>query len=71
LPENISSSSSDEDASASDRGKKEPNEEEVPKVVIFSGAGEKAFCAGGDVASLCIAKKKNNQSDKQIKDFFR
>ena len=43
---------------------------EVPKIVLMTGAGEKAFCAGGDVKSLYLAKV-NDGNDKLIKDFFR
>jgi 1,4-dihydroxy-2-naphthoyl-CoA synthase len=70
LPENISSSSSDEDKSERERSKKADSEEEIPRVVLMSGAGGKAFCAGGDVAALCKAKKEN-ANDKVLKDFFR
>ena len=43
---------------------------EIPKIVIMTGAGEKAFCAGGDVKSLYLAKV-NEGNDKFVKDFFR
>ncbi len=42
----------------------------VPKVVLMSGAGEKAFCAGGDIKALYNAKIKN-ENIKILKDFFR
>ena len=72
MPENISSSSSDEEKSERERTKKSESEEDVPKVILMSGAGGKAFCAGGDVATLCRNKKPDNEkSDKEFKDFFR
>jgi enoyl-CoA hydratase/carnithine racemase len=43
---------------------------EIPKILLMTGAGEKAFCAGGDVKSLYLAKV-NDGNDKLIKDFFR
>jgi len=43
---------------------------EIPKIVFMTGAGEKAFCAGGDVKSLYLAKV-NDGNDKFVKDFFR
>ena len=42
----------------------------VPKVVLMTGAGEKAFCAGGDIKALYNAKIKN-ENIKILKDFFR
>merc|ERR1711957_264146 len=42
----------------------------IPKILLMSGAGEKAFCAGGDVKSLYLAKV-NDGNDKLLKDFFR
>jgi enoyl-CoA hydratase len=43
---------------------------EIPKILLMTGAGEKAFCAGGDVKSLYLAKV-NDGNDKLVKDFFR
>lgn len=72
MPENISSSSSDEDKSERERGRKSDEEEDVPRVILMSGAGGKSFCAGGDVATLVRNKKPDNEkSDKEFKDFFR
>jgi 1,4-dihydroxy-2-naphthoyl-CoA synthase len=72
LPENISSSSSDEEKSERERGRKSDSEEEVPRVVLMSGAGGKSFCAGGDVATLIKNRKPNDEkSDKEFKNFFR
>jgi len=72
LPENISSSSSDEEKSERERGRKSDTEEEVPRVVLMSGAGGKSFCAGGDVATLVKNRKPNDEkSDKEFKNFFR
>lgn len=42
----------------------------MPKVLLMTGAGEKAFCAGGDIKALYNAKIKNDNI-KIIKDFFR
>ena len=39
-------------------------------MVIIKGAGEKAFCAGGDVVSLHNAMKSGEPAD-LIEDFFR
>jgi 3-hydroxyisobutyryl-CoA hydrolase len=41
----------------------------VPKVVIMTGAGEKSFCAGGDITNIYHLKKKGDI--KGAKDFFR
>jgi hypothetical protein len=72
MPENISSSSSDEEKSERERGRKSDKEEEVPKVILMSGAGGQAFCAGGDVATIVKNKKPDNEkSDKEFKDLFR
>lgn len=43
---------------------------EIPKVILMTGAGEKAFCAGGDIKTLYHAKIKN-ENTKILKDFFR
>ena len=40
------------------------------KLVIMRGAGDKAFCAGGDVKSIALALKEQ-ENDKLGKDFFR
>jgi len=72
MPENMSSSSSDEEKSERERGRKSDSEEEVPRVILMSGAGGKSFCAGGDVAALYRRKKLDTEkSDKEFKDFFR
>jgi len=42
----------------------------VPKVVLMTGSGDKAFCAGGDIKALYNAKIKN-ENIKILKDFFR
>jgi len=42
----------------------------VPKVILMTGAGDKAFCAGGDIKALYNAKIKN-ENIKILKDFFR
>lgn len=33
------------------------NPVDAPRVMLMSGAGEKAFCAGGDIVSLYHGKK--------------
>lgn len=38
--------------------------------VFFKGAGEKAFCAGGDVKSICLRVQKNGIADSYARDFF-
>ena len=43
---------------------------DVPKVLLMTGAGEKAFCAGGDIKALYNAKI-TNVNNKILKDFFR
>ena len=63
-------STTDEDATDSERGGSELKQIELPKVVIMTGAGGKSFCAGGDINSLYHLKKKG-ADDKVIKDFFR
>ena len=41
-------------------------------MILFTGLGGKAFCAGGDVKALYEAKQKKELSDKKILDsFFR
>jgi len=41
---------------------------DVVKVVVIRGAGEKAFCAGGDIRAICDSFKAGNQ---EYLDFFR
>lgn len=36
---------------------------EHPRVVIIKGAGEKAFCAGGDIVSIYNAKVKGENPE--------
>jgi len=46
------------------------HDEKVDRVVVLKGAGEKAFCAGGDVRSL-YDMKHAGKSPKEITQFFR
>lgn len=42
------------------------------KAIIFRGAGEKAFCAGGDIRALYDAAKRGDAGDKNAEqEFFR
>lgn len=45
------------------------NDESLVKFVIIKGAGEKAFCAGGDIREVADAKSKSDKSVQQ--NFFR
>ncbi len=38
--------------------------------VFLHGAGEKAFCAGGDVKQICLAVRANGIDDPTAEDFF-
>ncbi|HNP02067.1 MAG TPA: enoyl-CoA hydratase/isomerase family protein [Agitococcus sp.] len=38
--------------------------------VVLQGAGEKAFCAGGDVKKICVAVREHGIDDKTAVDFF-
>jgi len=42
----------------------------IPKVVLMSGSGPKAFCAGGDVVSIYNLKKQN-KSVSEVSEFFK
>lgn len=44
--------------------------ETTKKIVVISGAGEKAFCAGGDVKCLALALNEPG-GEKVGADFFR
>lgn len=46
------------------------NWEKTKDLVIIKGAGEKAFCAGGDVKSIVLALREIG-GEKLGKDFFR
>lgn len=46
----------------------ELNHSEKTRVAVFSGAGPRAFCAGGDVRALYTAKKNNQAAP--LRDFF-
>ena len=45
-------------------------DEDVPKVIIMTGAGPKAFCAGGDVVSIYNLKKMNKEVQ-EVCEFFK
>ncbi|VDM41549.1 unnamed protein product [Toxocara canis] len=47
------------------------NEEGGVSLVIIKGAGDKAFCAGGDVVSVTKSYKANDPAQTVHKDFFR
>lgn len=40
-------------------------------LVIIKGAGEKAFCAGGDIKSLFLPLNESKDGHKFGQDFFR
>ena len=44
--------------------------DQTPKVIIMTGMGNKAFCAGGDVVSI-YHEKKAGKNYKEIVEFFR
>jgi 3-hydroxyisobutyryl-CoA hydrolase len=44
--------------------------EKTKNLILIKGAGDKAFCAGGDVKSLVLALNQPN-GDQLGKDFFR
>lgn len=43
---------------------------DLANVVLISGAGPKAFCAGGDVAELALQNKKGPAGQKESADYF-
>ncbi|KAI1776330.1 ClpP/crotonase [Hypoxylon cercidicola] len=43
---------------------------DMTNVVVMKGAGEKAFCAGGDVNALAIQNKQGPEGQKQSVDYF-
>ncbi|KAB5563131.1 ClpP/crotonase-like domain-containing protein [Coniochaeta sp. 2T2.1] len=43
---------------------------DMANVIVMKGAGEKAFCAGGDVASLADANRKGPDGQKESSDYF-
>uniref|UniRef100_A0A0N4V1K4 3-hydroxyisobutyryl-CoA hydrolase, mitochondrial n=1 Tax=Enterobius vermicularis TaxID=51028 RepID=A0A0N4V1K4_ENTVE len=47
------------------------NSERIASLVILKGAGDKAFCAGGDVIAVTKSAKANDPSLTVHKDFFR
>jgi len=42
----------------------------MANVIIMKGAGEKAFCAGGDVAVLALQNKDGPEGQRKSKDYF-
>ncbi|EXJ94171.1 hypothetical protein A1O1_02564 [Capronia coronata CBS 617.96] len=42
----------------------------LANIVIISGAGPKAFCAGGDVAELALQNKQGPEGQKKSADYF-
>lgn len=45
--------------------------ESSKKLVLIEGAGEKAFCAGGDVRSLVFGLKEGPKGQAQGAEFFK
>ena len=43
---------------------------QLANVIVMAGAGEKAFCAGGDVAVLAQLNKKGEEGQVQSRDYF-
>jgi len=43
---------------------------DMANVILISGAGPKAFCAGGDVAELALQNKKGEMGQKESADYF-
>lgn len=43
---------------------------DMASIVLMSGAGTKAFCAGGDVAALAQQNKKGPEGQKESTDYF-
>lgn len=43
---------------------------DMANVILISGAGPKAFCAGGDVAELALQNKKGPAGQKESADYF-
>ncbi|KAK5060132.1 hypothetical protein LTR84_010016 [Exophiala bonariae] len=43
---------------------------DMANVILISGAGPKAFCAGGDVAELALQNKKGEAGQKESADYF-
>ncbi|KAL4943592.1 hypothetical protein BDV06DRAFT_189466 [Aspergillus oleicola] len=44
---------------------------QLANIVMLAGAGEKAFCAGGDVAALALQNETGPDGQKASADFFR
>ncbi|KAL3460354.1 ClpP/crotonase-like domain-containing protein [Aspergillus heterothallicus] len=49
---------------------KEWEKSELANIVMLSGAGTKALCAGGDVAALALQNEKGEKGQKASTDFF-
>lgn len=43
---------------------------DMANVVVMKGSGEKAFCAGGDVASLAILNREGPEGQKEAAEYF-
>ncbi|KAH9883226.1 enoyl-CoA hydratase/isomerase [Xylariomycetidae sp. FL2044] len=43
---------------------------DMANVVVMKGAGDKAFCAGGDVATLALQNKEGPEGQKKSNDYF-
>ncbi|KAJ5122174.1 3-hydroxyisobutyryl-CoA hydrolase [Penicillium atrosanguineum] len=49
---------------------KEWEKSHLANIVLISGAGEKALCAGGDVAALALQNEKGEEGQRASTDFF-
>lgn len=43
---------------------------DMANVIVMKGAGDKAFCAGGDVAALAVQNQEGPEGQKQSSDYF-
>ena len=50
---------------------KEWEKSQMANIIIMSGAGEKALCAGGDVAALAQQNKKGKEGQQESSDYFK
>ncbi|KMP08886.1 3-hydroxyisobutyryl-CoA hydrolase [Coccidioides immitis H538.4] len=49
---------------------KEWEKSQLANIIMISGVGEKAFCAGGDVATLASQNTQGKEGQQKSKDFF-
>ncbi|KAL4930871.1 mitochondrial 37S ribosomal mS47 domain-containing protein [Aspergillus undulatus] len=50
---------------------KEYEKSQLANIIMLAGAGEKAFCAGGDVAALALQNETGPEGQQASADFFR